>query len=120
MLHTIQLVLTLNHSGLWTLSKILFPPEFCTDLDFSKYVWFQYLLYDKAYFHTFLAVASSFTRTFGSTPRLSPESVTHISNAYALVNRRLSELDAWSDEVIAVVTILAIYHLMHHQFETSR
>jgi hypothetical protein len=96
---------------------VLFPPEFCFELDFSAYIWFRYLLSDTAYFHTFLAVASSFTQSFRSAPRVCLESETHISNAYALIAPRLSEPDACSDEAIAVVTILTIYHLMHHQLE---
>jgi hypothetical protein len=69
--------------------------------------------------HTFLAVAASFPKAFGNTPRVSRLSVEHISTAYALINRRLSGGEACGDGAIAVVTILTIYHLIHHQFDVG-
>jgi hypothetical protein len=35
-------------AGLWSLGKVLYPPAFCTEVDLSTYVWFQYVLQDKA------------------------------------------------------------------------
>jgi hypothetical protein len=105
--------------GLWSLGKVLYPPEFCTEVDFSSYIWFAYLLHDTAYMHTFLAVAASFPKAFGNTPRVSRLSVEHVSAAYALINTRLSGGDACGNGAIAVVTILTIYHLLHHQLDVG-
>ncbi|KAF1946938.1 hypothetical protein EJ02DRAFT_430485 [Clathrospora elynae] len=103
------------YQGLWEIGKVLYPSEFCIEVDLSTYIWFQYVLEDKAYLYCVLAVSSSFSHSLGSTLKPSSEALTHISNAYRLVNERLSGLEACSDKVIAVVTVLAIYHLIHHQ-----
>lgn len=34
--------------GLWITAKGLYPQEFCSEVDLSQYVWFQYVLEDKA------------------------------------------------------------------------
>lgn len=117
--------------GLWVTAKVLYPPEFCSELDLSQYPWFQYVLEDQACklcslpepsivmtsqdFHCLLAVSASFGDHFGGRLKFSPDALDHISQAYRLVNEKLSGPEAYSDRAIAVVTVLAIYHHMHHQ-----
>jgi hypothetical protein len=36
------------YASSWTVAKLLYPPEFCLELDLSQYAWFQYVLQDKA------------------------------------------------------------------------
>ncbi|KAF2833345.1 hypothetical protein CC86DRAFT_451075 [Ophiobolus disseminans] len=105
---------------LWLISKVLFPPEFCSEVNLSQYAWFTYVLEDKAYFNTLLAISSSFNGGFGVGPRcVSPAALKHISIAYRLVSQYLSSAEACSDKAIAAVTILAIYQRMHHQHEVG-
>ena len=44
---------------------------------------------------------------------MSTEGLRHMSQAYKLINERLSSNKACSDQAIAVVTVLAIYQRMH-------
>ncbi|KAH7085872.1 hypothetical protein BKA63DRAFT_598470 [Paraphoma chrysanthemicola] len=108
------------------ISKALYPPEFCTQLDLSTYPWFQYILEEKAYFHTLLAISSSFPSTlpFGSSapphfPSLPSTVHAHISAAYTLTNILLSGPDACSDRAIAIVTMLAVFQRIHHQHDVG-
>ncbi|KAF2690952.1 hypothetical protein K458DRAFT_326926 [Lentithecium fluviatile CBS 122367] len=103
------------YQWLWITAKVLYPPDFCSELDLSRYAWFQYVLEDKAYFHCLLAVSASFTDHFGGNVKAFPEALSHISQAYKLINERLSGPEASSDKAIAVVTVLAIYQRIHHQ-----
>ncbi|KAF2029430.1 hypothetical protein EK21DRAFT_67800 [Setomelanomma holmii] len=97
------------------ISKALYPPDFCSEVDLSHYAWLQYGLEDKAYFYTILAISSSFPTHFGGPRTISKEALTHISRAYRLTNERLSSPEACSDKAIAIVTMLAVFQRVHHQ-----
>ncbi|OAL56476.1 hypothetical protein IQ07DRAFT_8669 [Pyrenochaeta sp. DS3sAY3a] len=106
----------LVYQWLWVTAKVLYPPEFCSEVDLSHYPWYQYVLEDEAYFHCLLAVSASFEDRLHGKIAFSPRSLHHISRAYRLLNDRLSGPDALSDQALAVVTLLTIYSYMHrHQ-----
>ncbi|KAF2451520.1 hypothetical protein P171DRAFT_7734 [Karstenula rhodostoma CBS 690.94] len=94
------------------IDRRLYPPEFCSRLDFMDYVWLQYVFYDEGYMHGVLAIKASF-RNYLETAKASPDALEHLSRAYKLTQRRLAGPEAISDKAIAGVTILAIYQLVH-------
>jgi hypothetical protein len=53
-------------SGLWHIAKVLYPPQFCVELDLSQYVWFQYVLQDEAcrYRHHIIRIMTLTSRRF--------------------------------------------------------
>jgi transcription factor-like protein len=66
-----------------------------------------------------LAIASSFTDSFGGHAQASPRSLNYLSKTYALVNKKLSGPEATSSSVIATVTSLVVYHRIHDFQETG-
>ncbi|CAO2651712.1 Nn.00g042820.m01.CDS01 [Neocucurbitaria sp. VM-36] len=103
------------HQCLRITANTLYPQEFCSEVDLSQYIWFQYVLEDTAYFHCLLAVATFFAGHFGGSPMVYSDSLKHISQAYKLINERLSGPEALSDQAIAVVTMFAVFQRIHHQ-----
>jgi hypothetical protein len=69
--------------------------------------------------HCVLAISTSFSDHFGGTIETCSAALSHISEAYRLINERLSSDEQVSDISIAVVTVLAIYQRMHHQQYTG-
>ncbi|KAK7188040.1 hypothetical protein PSPO01_05734 [Paraphaeosphaeria sporulosa] len=106
---------SIEHLRQWIsiLDRRLYPPEFCSKLDFMDYVWLQYVFYDEGYMHGVLAIKSSFREYLEMQAEASPDVLEHLSKAYKLTRRRLAGPEAISDKAIAGVTILAIYQLVH-------
>ncbi|GFF88991.1 hypothetical protein IFM53868_05688 [Aspergillus udagawae] len=109
----------LMHRWFFDISDALFPPQFCTKYDIIKSIWVNYVLADEAYFHSTLAISSSYVDFFQRKPAISPKTLHHISQAYALVNIKLSGPFSVSDSAIAAVVSLAIYQQIHHQPATG-
>jgi len=61
-----------------------------------------------------LAISASYVDFFERKPRISSKTLYHISQAYALVNLKLSGPESVSDSAIAAVVTLAIYQQIHH------
>ncbi|GIK00129.1 hypothetical protein Aspvir_004147 [Aspergillus viridinutans] len=59
----------------------LFPPQFCAKFDIIKSIWVNYILADEAYFHSTLAISSSYVNFFQRKPAISPKTLHHISQA---------------------------------------
>lgn len=96
-----------------------------------KSIWVNYILADEACelykgcvhsttlmpcpldFHCTLAVSASYVDFFQRRPAISPKTLHHISQAYALVNLKLSGPESVSDCAIAAVVTLAIYQQIH-------
>lgn len=70
-------------------------------------------------FHCTLAISASYVDFFQRKPGISSKTLHHISQAYALVNMKLSGPDSVSDSAIAAVITLAIYHQIHHLHSTG-
>lgn len=115
---------------------MLFPSTICLQYDIAKTVWVRYVQSDKACesqptrrlgrpgltftdFHCMLAIAASFINSFCEKPRSSSASLGHLSQAYTLINAKLSGPNAISDSSIAVVTALTIYQRIHQQQSTG-
>ncbi|KAF7160795.1 hypothetical protein CNMCM5623_006389 [Aspergillus felis] len=109
----------LMHRWFFDISDALFPPQFCTKFDIIKSIWVNYILADEAYFHSTLAISSSYVNFSQRKPAISPKTLHHISQAYALVNIKLSGPFSVSDSAIAAVVSLAIYQQIHHQPATG-
>jgi hypothetical protein len=58
---TAFILLTRSHAGLWVIAKVLYPSEFCAEVDLSQYVWFQYALEDQACKITFPIYSYSYS-----------------------------------------------------------
>ena len=119
-------------SGFFDISDALFPPQFCSKFDMIKSIWVNYILADEACeldtrcvhsttlipclsdFHCTLAVSASYVDFFQRKPAISPKTLHHISQAYALVNLKLSGPESVSDSAIAAVVTLTIYQQIHH------
>ncbi|KAF2637503.1 hypothetical protein P280DRAFT_472215 [Massarina eburnea CBS 473.64] len=110
----------LLYQWFWTVSKIIYPPELCSDLNLSQYAWFQYVVEDKTYFHCTMAISASFADRFGGKIKVFPEALQHMSLVHNSLNERLSGPEAIRDTTMAVVTMLTIYHMMHHQRPNGR
>ena len=65
-------------------------------------------------FHCTLAISASYVDFFERKPGISSKTLHHISQAYALVNLKLSDPESISDSAIAAVVTLAIYQQIHH------
>ncbi|KAL2829804.1 hypothetical protein BDW59DRAFT_142053 [Aspergillus cavernicola] len=109
----------LMHRWFFDISDALFPPQFCTKFDIIKSIWVNCILADEAYFHSTLAISASYVDFFRRKPAISSKTLHHISQAYALVNIKLSGPFSVSDSAIAAVVSLAIYQQVHHQPATG-
>ncbi|PKX97249.1 uncharacterized protein P174DRAFT_510322 [Aspergillus novofumigatus IBT 16806] len=99
----------LMHRWFFDISDALFPLQFCTKFDIIKSICVNYILADEAYFHSTLAISSNIVS----------KTLHHFSQAYALVNIKLSGPFSVSDSAIAAVVSLAIYQQVHHQPATG-
>ena len=70
-------------------------------------------------FHSTLAISASYVDFFERKPGISSKTLYHISQAYALVNLKLSGPESISDSAIAAVVTLAIYQQIHHLHSTG-
>lgn len=70
-------------------------------------------------FHSTLAISASYVDFFQRKPAISSKTLHHISQAYGLVNIKLSGPLSVSDSAIAAVVSLAIYQQVHHQPATG-
>jgi hypothetical protein len=66
-----------------------------------------------------LAISASYVDFFERKPGISPKALHHISQAYALVNLKLSGPESVSDSTIAAVISLAIYQQVHNLHSTG-
>ncbi len=66
-----------------------------------------------------MAISASYVDFFERKPGISPKTLHHISQAYALVNLKLSGPESVSDSAIAAVVTLAIYQQVHHLHSTG-
>lgn len=124
--------------GFFDISDALFPQQFCTKFDIIKSIWVNCILADEACerqrhqvvyttslttrnvdFHSTLAISASYIDFFQRKPAISSKTLHHISQAYALVNIKLSGPLSVSDSAIAAVVSLAIYQQVHHQPATG-
>ena len=64
-------------------------------------------------FHCTLAISASYVDFFQRKPGISSKTLHHISQAYSLVNEKLSGPDCVSDRAIAAVISLTIYQQIH-------
>ncbi|KAH8896040.1 hypothetical protein GQ53DRAFT_779328 [Thozetella sp. PMI_491] len=106
----------LMHRWFFDISDALFPPRFCSKFDILKSIWVDCILSDAAYFHSTLAISASYVDYFERKPRMSMVSLYHISQAYSLVNRKLSGPEPIADDAIAAVVSLIIYQQIHSQY----
>ncbi|EER38496.1 conserved hypothetical protein [Histoplasma capsulatum H143] len=109
----------LMHRWFFDISDALFPPQFCTKFDIIRSIWVNHILADEAYFHSTLAISASYVDFFQRKPTVSSKTLHHISEAYSLVNIKLSGPDSVSDDAIAAVVSLAIYQQIHHEPATG-
>ncbi|KAJ5584271.1 uncharacterized protein N7459_004071 [Penicillium hispanicum] len=109
----------LMHRWFFDISDALFPPQFCAKFDILKSIWVNCILADEAYFHSTLAISASYVDFLGRKSVISPKTLHHISQAYALVNMKLSGPSSVSDSAIAAVVSLTIYQQVHHQPATG-
>ena len=70
-------------------------------------------------FHSTLAISASYVDFFERKPGISSKTLYHISQAYALVNLKLSGPEFVSDSAIAAVITLTIYQQIHHLHSTG-
>ncbi|MCJ1269498.1 hypothetical protein MMC22_009390 [Lobaria immixta] len=84
-----------------------------------KSIWVNYVLADEAYFHCTLAISASYVDFLERKPGISSKTLYHISQAYALVNLKLSGPESISDSAIAAVVTLAIYQQIHDLHSTG-
>ena len=70
-------------------------------------------------FHCTLAISASYVDFFERKPGISSKTLYHISQAYGLVNLKLSGPESVSDCAIAAVVSLAIYQQIHHLHSTG-
>jgi hypothetical protein len=70
-------------------------------------------------FHCTLAISASYVDLFERKPGVSPKTLHHISQAYALVNLKLSGPESVSDSAITAVVSLAIYQQVHNLHSTG-
>ncbi|KAF9887543.1 hypothetical protein FE257_010121 [Aspergillus nanangensis] len=101
----------LMHRWFFDISDALFPPRFCTKFDIIKSIWVNYILADEAYFHSTLAISASYVDFFQRKPGISSKTLHHISQAYALVNIKLSGPFSVSDSAIAAVGLYRMIQL---------
>jgi hypothetical protein len=66
-----------------------------------------------------LAISASYVNFFERKPVISPKTLYHISQAYALVNLKLSGPESVSDSAIAAVVSLAIYQQVNNLHSTG-
>ncbi|KAI2793672.1 hypothetical protein POX_a00256 [Penicillium oxalicum] len=109
----------LLHRWFFDISDALFPPQFCTKFDIIKSIWVNYILADEAYFHSTLAISASYVDFRRRRSTISSKTLHHITQAYALVNMKLSGPFSVSDSAIAAVVSLAIYQQVHRQPTTG-
>ncbi|KAL2835490.1 hypothetical protein BJY01DRAFT_223650 [Aspergillus pseudoustus] len=107
--------MNLMHRWFFDISDALFPPQFCNKFDIIQSIWVNYILADEAYFHSTLAISASYVDFVRRKAFLSPRTLHHISQAYSLVNAKISGPSCVSDSAIAAVVSLAIYQQVHQE-----
>ncbi|KAL3464470.1 hypothetical protein BJX64DRAFT_91342 [Aspergillus heterothallicus] len=111
--------IALMHRWFFDISDALFPPQFCSKFDIIQSIWVNCILADEAYFHSTLAISASYIDFVQRKPSVSSQTLYHISEAYSLVNAKLSGPLPVSDSAIAAVVSLAIYQQVHGQPQTG-
>ncbi|KAH8666891.1 hypothetical protein BX600DRAFT_511780 [Xylariales sp. PMI_506] len=104
----------LIHECFLVASQTLYPPRFCLSDNSMMSTWIQFVFQDEAYLHCSLAVVFSYTDYFIGHAHVSPRALSHLTKAYALVNKNLSAIEATSMMTIAAVTTLAMFQSIHH------
>ncbi|KAI8953458.1 hypothetical protein F4801DRAFT_115965 [Xylaria longipes] len=92
---------------------IVSPPEFCRFTGVTEWMWFQLTFYNKAYFHSTIAIASACAAFLTEDPYHSPIALYHLSQAYRLINQELSSNEELSDATIAVVAAINVYDRLY-------
>ncbi|KAK9773441.1 putative Fungal-specific transcription factor domain-containing protein [Seiridium cardinale] len=98
----------LIHQWFAILQDTLYPPEFCMPPDITGSIWTRLLQTDRPYLHCVLAAAGTLSDPFFARPQNSPRVLLHSCKAYQLVNSRLHQNDALSNEAFAGVISLGI------------
>ncbi|KAI0537239.1 hypothetical protein GGR58DRAFT_502346 [Xylaria digitata] len=115
---TPQTRLRLQQLCFYTLD-VISPPDYCRSTGVIEWIWFQLALYNKAYFHCTIAMASACAAFLTGDSCHSPVALGHMSEAYRLVNIQLSSNDALSDTTVAVVAAINIYDRLYGNAEKA-
>ncbi|KAJ2984646.1 hypothetical protein NUW58_g5947 [Xylaria curta] len=107
-----QTMLQLRHFSAYILDSIS-PREFCQPTGVIEWMWFQLTFYNEAYFHCTIAVASACAAFLTGDSSHSPVALYHMSQAYRLINQKLSSDEALSDVSIAVVAAINVYDRLY-------
>ncbi|KAI0861559.1 hypothetical protein F4860DRAFT_162670 [Xylaria cubensis] len=92
---------------------VMSPPEFCRFTGVTEWMWYQLTFYNEAYFHCTVAMASACAAFLTEDSYHSPLALYHMSQAYRLINQKLSSNEALSDTTMAVVASINIYDRLY-------
>ncbi|KAI0545266.1 hypothetical protein F4679DRAFT_482620 [Xylaria curta] len=92
---------------------VMSPPEFCRFTGVTEWMWYQLTFYNEAYFHCTIAMASACAAFLTEDSYHSPLALYHMSQAYRLINQKLSSDEALSDSTMAVVASINIYDRLY-------
>ncbi|KAI3333314.1 hypothetical protein F4824DRAFT_473041 [Ustulina deusta] len=89
------------------------PSEFCQSTGVTQWIWFQLAFYNEAYFHCTVAIASACAAFLTGDSCHSPVALCHMSEAYRLINQKLSSNEPLSDTTVAVVAAVNTYDRLY-------
>ncbi|KAI1751666.1 hypothetical protein F4782DRAFT_503742 [Xylaria castorea] len=92
---------------------VMSPPEFCQFTGVTEWMWYQLTFHNEAYFHCTVALASACAAFLTEDSYHSPLALYHMSQAYRLINQKLSSNEALSDTTMAVVASINIYDRLY-------
>ncbi|KAH8706319.1 hypothetical protein BGZ61DRAFT_449721 [Ilyonectria robusta] len=88
---------------------IIYPLAFCRPPDGIGAPWFEYMISDQAFLHSLLAMTATYLTLFHKPGSETLEATRHFSQAFRLINHKLSQPSTPSDSTLAVVASFAIH-----------
>ncbi|KAI0521923.1 hypothetical protein F5B22DRAFT_594702 [Xylaria bambusicola] len=89
------------------------PAKFCQSTGVTAQMWAHLAIHNKAYFHCTIAMASACAAFVAGDSYHSPVALGHMSQAYRLLNDRLSSKEPLSDTTVAVVAAINVYDRLY-------
>ncbi|KAI1362557.1 hypothetical protein F5Y08DRAFT_311640 [Xylaria arbuscula] len=93
--------------------EVTSPPDFCRPTGVTAQMWAHLAIHNKAYFHCTIAMASACAAFMTGDKYRSPVALAHMSEAYRLLNDRLSSNEPLSDTTVAVVASINVYDRLY-------
>ncbi|KAK5166292.1 uncharacterized protein LTR77_008553 [Saxophila tyrrhenica] len=100
--------------------QVLYPKEFCFQMDHMRSTWFEYIQRSETFYHCSLVMATICIDGLLGKPLRSPQALRHLADTYKCINQDLRGQGTPSDATFAVVVSLAVHENLTNQFGVSK